>query len=260
MERVSDWRRSRGAERGRRGRFGLCRRRRDSTERAGVPQTGRRLFGMRTPSPPSPFTHPPSISLSLSFSHLVSFTTCLVCLSLRLFAFSSPSVVSLVSLEFSLLSVQAPMVLGELASDSPCMTPRSAHRRLCTLRREGERDCTNTVSPCIIIQWRPESAEAAALAVREDVTRVSVLSLSLSLWLYSGSPPPSPPANSLRRQSVQLATNAFPRGTGRCRTRESSPSPPLHSTPRLFRAVKIIWGLCVKRYRGVLVKNLQNFN
>lgn len=29
--------------------IGLCRRRRDSTERAGVPQTGRRLFGMQAP-------------------------------------------------------------------------------------------------------------------------------------------------------------------------------------------------------------------
>lgn len=40
--------------------IGLCRRRRDSTERAGVPQTGRRLSGMRDPSPrfPSPCRSP----------------------------------------------------------------------------------------------------------------------------------------------------------------------------------------------------------
>lgn len=40
--------------------IGLCRRRRDSTERAGVPQTGRRLSGMRDPSPrlPSPGRSP----------------------------------------------------------------------------------------------------------------------------------------------------------------------------------------------------------
>ena len=217
-------------ERGRRGRFGLCRRRRDSTERAGVPQTGRRLFGMRTPSPPSPFTHPPSISLSLSFSHLVSFTTCLVCLSLRLFAFSSPSVVSLVSLEFSLLSVQAPMVLGELASDSPCMTPRSAHRRLRTLRRERERLYQHRLTLYYNTVTTRERGGGGSRGPRGRDASICSLSLSLSLWLYSGSPPPSPPANSLRRQSVQLATNAFPRGTGRCRTRESSPSPPLHSS------------------------------
>lgn len=38
--------------------IGLCRRRRDSTERAGVPQTGRRLSGMQAP---------PTLSLFLSF-------------------------------------------------------------------------------------------------------------------------------------------------------------------------------------------------
>lgn len=44
--------------------IGLCRRRRDSTERAGVPQTGRRLSGMQGPVPRArpPFARPASRS------------------------------------------------------------------------------------------------------------------------------------------------------------------------------------------------------
>ena len=128
-----------------------------------------------------------------------------------------------------------------------------------TTERGRERDCTNTVSPCIIIQWRPESAEAAALAVREDVTRVSVLSLSLSL---SGSTLARHHHHHRRTRSAGNQCSWPPtrsHGAPDDAEREKAPLP-LHSTPRLFRAVKIIWGLCVKRYRGVLVKNLQNFN
>lgn len=47
--------------------IGLCRRRRDSTERAGVPQTGRRLSGMQSPVPRAR-AHVPPVSVGLGSS------------------------------------------------------------------------------------------------------------------------------------------------------------------------------------------------
>lgn len=160
--------------------IGLCRRRRDSTERAGVPQTGRRLSGMQGPVPRArpPFARP------ASRSGWVPPLPRLFALTPILSPFPFPSPYSRPSVPLRTQPPTSPTV-----ATSSSTTTIANYGTQAQVRTHGERASGETgtfdARTCACVYASARNARPCVYAPRRHV---------------------------LSRQSVQLATNAFPRG------------------------------------------------